>query len=93
MTANPKPAPVGFASRGEELGIKPRLIWVVYAWTGVALCLAVAIVMPMDTMNRVNAGKQGVNMGGVWGVAGVFLLLAVLTAWLALKLRAREEIE
>lgn len=86
MPANPKPAPPGFAWRGEELGIKPKLKWVAYAWAGVALCLAVAIIMPIDTMNRVNAGKQGINMGGVWAFAGVFLLVAVFAAWLALKL-------
>jgi len=68
------------------VGVRPKLYWALYAWFGVALCLLVAVGMPLDTARRVADGKKGVEMGAVIGVAVAFGLLAVGTAFLAVRL-------
>lgn len=78
--------PRGFVVRTDGVAIRPNLYWALYAWFGVALCLLVAVVMPIDTARRVAAGKQGVEMGAVVGVAAAFGLLAVGMAALAVRL-------
>ncbi len=78
--------PRGFVARTDGVAIRPKLYWALYAWFGVALCLLVAIVMPLDTARRAAAGKKGIEMGAVFGIAGAFGLLAVGMALLAVRL-------
>ncbi|MDQ3787775.1 MAG: hypothetical protein M3422_11090 [Actinomycetota bacterium] len=68
------------------MAIRPKLYWAVYAWFGVALCLLIAVVMPIDTARRAAAGKKGIEMGAVVGVAVAFGVLAVAMAVLAVRL-------
>lgn len=77
--------PRGFVARTEGVAIRPKLYWAVYAWFGVALCLLIAVVMPIDTARRAAAGKKGIEMGGVVGIAVAFGLLAVATAVVAVR--------
>jgi hypothetical protein len=77
--------PRGFVARADGVAIRPRLYWAFYAWFGVALCLLVAVVMPIDTARRAAAGKKGIEMGAVVGVAAVFGLLAVGMALVAVR--------
>jgi hypothetical protein len=79
-------SPRGFVAREDGVAIRPKLYWAFYAWFGVALCLLVAIAMPLDTARRVAAGKQGVQMGPVIGIAVAFGVLALGTALLAVRL-------
>lgn len=78
--------PGGVVVRADGAVIRPRLFWSGYAWLGVAGCLAIAVLMPLDLARRVSAGKQGVSTGGVVGVAAAFAALAVVTAVLAVRL-------
>ncbi len=78
--------PRGFVARDDDVAIRPKLYWALYAWFGVALCLLVAVVMPIDTAQRAAAGKAGIEMGAVVGVAVTFGLLALGMAALAVRL-------
>jgi hypothetical protein len=78
--------PRGFAARADGVAIRPKLYWAVFAWFGVALCLLVAVGMPLDTARRVADGKDGIEMGGVIGIAAAFGVLALGTAGLAVRL-------
>jgi len=78
--------PGGTVVRDDGVSIRPKLFWALYAWLGAAGCLAIAVLMPLDMTQRVSAGKQGVSMGGVVGVAAAFGALAVVTAALAVRL-------
>jgi hypothetical protein len=85
----PQPAavpPRGFVARNDGVAIRPKLYWALYAWLGLALCLFIAIVMPLDTARRAADGKKGIEMGAVVGIAVAFGLLAVGTALLAVRL-------
>ena len=86
MLENAAVPPRGFVARKDGVAIRPRLYWAFYAWFGVALCLLVAVVMPLDTARRVAEGKQGVEMGPVIGIAVAFGVLAAGTALLAVRL-------
>ena len=78
--------PRGFVARTDGVAIRPKLYWAVFAWFGVALCLLVAVGMPLDTARRVADGKEGVEMGGVVGIGVAFGLLAAGVAGLAIRL-------
>jgi uncharacterized protein (DUF2384 family) len=86
MTESTVTLPRGFVARNDEVAIRPKLYWAIYAWFGVALCLFVAVVMPLDTARRAAAGKEGIEMGGVIGIAVAFGVLALGTAALAVRL-------
>jgi uncharacterized protein (DUF2384 family) len=86
MTVSAATLPRGFVARNDEVAIRPKLYWALYAWFGVALCLFVAVVMPLDTAQRAAAGKEGIEMGGVIGIAVAFGVLALAAAGLAVRL-------
>lgn len=86
MTETTDALPRGFAATTDGVVIRPKLYWAVYAWFGFALCLVVAVVMPIDTARRAAEGKKGIEMGAVVGVAVAFGLLAVGVAALAVRL-------
>lgn len=83
MTRPADALPPGFVARDDGVAIRPKLFWPLFAWFGVALCLFIAIVMPIDTAQRAADGKKGIEMGGVIGFAVAFGLLAVGTALLS----------
>jgi hypothetical protein len=78
--------PRGFVARDDGVAIRSTLFWALFAWFGVALCLVIAIVMPIDTARRAAEGKKGIEMGAVIGFAAAFGVLAVGTALLAVRL-------
>jgi hypothetical protein len=86
MTQTTDALPRGFVARTDGVAIRPKLYWALFAWFGVALCLFVAVVMPLDTAQRAADGKKGIEMGPVIGIAVAFGLLAVGTALLAVRL-------
>jgi hypothetical protein len=86
MTETAAALPRGFVARTDGVAIRPKLFWALFAWFGVALCLFIAIVMPLDTARRAAEGKKGIEMGAVIGIAGAFGLLAIGTALLAVRL-------
>lgn len=86
MTEPVDTLPRGFVARTDGVAIRPKLYWALYAWFGVALCLFVAVVMPLDTAQRAADGKKGIEMGAVIGIAAAFGLLAVGMAALAVRL-------
>jgi hypothetical protein len=86
MTQTADALPSGFVARTDGVAIRPKLFWALFAWFGVALCLFIAVVMPLDTARRAAEGKKGIEMGAVIGVAVAFGVLAVGTALLAVRL-------
>jgi hypothetical protein len=86
MTQTAAALPRGFVARADGVAIRSKLVWALYAWFGVALCLSIAIFMPLDTAQRAADGKKGIEMGAVVGIAVAFGLLAVGTALLAVRL-------
>lgn len=69
--------------------IRPKLVWAGAAWLSVALCAAIAVGMPLDMVQRVADGEQGVDMAAVLGIAAAFGLLALGMAGLAVRLGRR----
>jgi hypothetical protein len=86
MTETAAAPPRGFVARTDGVAIRPTLFWALFAWFGVALCLFIAIVMPLDTARRAADGKKGIEMGPVIGIAVAFGVLALGTALLAIRL-------
>jgi hypothetical protein len=69
MTVSVDTLPSGFVARTDGVAIRPKLYWALFAWFGVALCLLIAVVMPLDTARRAADGKKGIEMGAVIGIA------------------------
>ena len=86
MTETAAAPPRGFVARTDGVAIRPKLYWALYSWFGVVLCLAVAVVMPIDTAQRAADGKADIEMGAVVGIAAAFGLLAVGMVCLAVRL-------